>query len=60
LKKNNESKNACIFNFYEDDYIYVVYGIKTFKLEYYDIKNDKKYIIIKKLMKIISIRAEIF
>ena len=49
MKKNNESKIACIFNTYEDDNIYVVYGIKTFDLECYDIKNDKKFIIIKKL-----------
>ena len=50
-KKNFYNQNSCIFNFYEDNNIYVVYGVKTFDLECYDIQNDKKFIIIKKLHK---------
>ena len=48
-KKNYDNKSACIFNYNEDDNIYVVYGVKTFDLECYDIQNDNKFIIIKKL-----------
>ena len=48
-KKNYDNKSACIFNCNEDENIYVVYGVKTFDLECYDIQNDNKFIIIKKL-----------
>ena len=48
-KKNYDNKSACIFNYNEDDNLYVVYGVKTFDLECYDIQNDNKFIIIKKL-----------
>ena len=48
-KININNKCACIFNYNEDDNIYVVYGVKNFDLECYDIQNDNKFIIIKKL-----------
>lgn len=48
-KKYIDNKCACIFNYNEDDNIYIVYGIKNFDLECYDIQNDNKFIIIKNL-----------
>ena len=47
---NVYNNRACIFSSCQDDNIYVVYGkIVSFNLECYDVLNDKKFIIIKKL-----------
>jgi hypothetical protein len=47
---NCYNNRACIFTSCQDDNIYVVYGkILSFNLECYDVLNDKKTIIIKKL-----------
>ena len=49
---NFYNNRACIFTYSQDDNIYVAYGVTiTFNLECYDVLNDKKFIIIKKLHK---------
>ena len=49
---NFYNNRACIFNCSQDDNIYVVYGVAiSLDLECYDVLNDKKFIIIKKLHK---------
>lgn len=48
-KKSCNNASACIFKSYEDNNIYIVYGIKTFDLECYDIEKNNKFILIKKL-----------
>ena len=49
---NFYNNRACIFTSYQDDNIYVAYGIVlSLNLECYDVINDKKFIIIKKLHK---------
>ena len=46
------NNRACIFTSLEDDKIYVAYGVLlSLDLECYDVLNDKKFIIIKKLHK---------
>ena len=47
---NVYNNRACIFSSCQDDNVYVVYGkILSFNLECYDVLNDTKFIIIKKL-----------
>lgn len=47
---NIYNNRACIFTSCQDDNVYVIYGtILSFNLECYDVLNDKKFIIIKKL-----------
>ena len=49
---NFYNNRACIFTSSEDDKIYVAYGVSLIlDLECYDVLNDKKFIIIKKLHK---------
>ena len=49
---NFYNNRACIFTCSQDDNIYVVYGVAiSLDLECYDVLNDKKFIIIKKLHK---------
>ena len=52
FSRNFYNNRACIFSSYQDDNIYVAYGIKTnLDLEGYDVLNDEKFIIIKSLHK---------
>ena len=48
---NFYNNRACIFTYYKDNNIYIVYGVISFDLECYDIINDKKFILIQKLHK---------
>ena len=49
FKTNFYNNRACIFTSYKDENVYIVYGIISFDLECYDVFNEKKYILIKKL-----------
>ena len=51
FNKNFYNNRACIFTYYKDNNIYIVYGVISFDLECYDIINDKKFILIQKLHK---------
>ena len=49
---NAYNNRACIFSSYQDDNVYIAYGIVlSLNLECYDVLNNKKFIIIKQLHK---------
>ena len=49
---NVYNNRACIFSSYQDDNVYIVYGVVlSLNLECYDVLNNKKIIIIKQLHK---------
>ena len=58
FKKNFYNNRACIFTSKEDDKVYIVYGTEnysflkseiSFDLNYYDVINDEKIVLIEKL-----------
>ena len=49
FKTNYYNNRACIFTSHKDDNIYIAYGIISLDLECYDVFNDKKITLIKKL-----------
>ena len=49
FKKNVYNNRASIFISCKDNNIYIVYGLTTLDLECYDVLNNNKFIIIKKL-----------
>ena len=51
FRKYFNNNRACIFNSCIDNKIYIIYGIISLDLECYDILDDKKFILIKKLHK---------
>lgn len=49
FNRNYYNNRACIFTYSKDNNVYIVYGVKSLDLECYDIIQEKKYIIIKKI-----------
>ena len=50
-KSNYYYNSACIFFSSENNNIYIVFGVRSLDLKYYDLKFDKKYILFPKLHK---------